>query len=171
VWISFVTFTHGGGSFEQALNWHDGRTISPPVSRARFGDLDLAAGTRRVCRPIRRRARANGFPSAGATFSYRSPWALTVSRNVDLILQRCGHRPLTIARGPEWPYAQLGARFVTWSHRSRVHVRSLRTGHVKVWRVPRGRTGDAVPLLAGQHLLVRVPMKNGKDVVYRGRLP
>ena len=173
-WIAVTVYGHNDPTGDALLlDWRDGRAIRQTTALDRVVDPDAAAGSRPLCRSLRR-------PSRRAPFSYEAPFALTqlgAGAGARLVLERCGGRSRTLTRASQGGVAgELGTRFVAWSDRERVHARSLRSGRELSWPVPAGQTYVLGLAIVGRHLLVTITggpfggPGTGGFTVYRARL-
>jgi hypothetical protein len=175
-WMAYSIARHSSTSLHHLLDWRSGRSIpAPTLGRDRVADLDLAAGSRRVCRTIRRPALRR------QAFVYRSPFALVqhgTTFDSRLDLERCGGASVTLVRTHEVGSiaAALGRRAAAFAGGRQIEARSLATGARKRWRAPLGKAPYALAA-AGRSLLVTVQGGPGGGplglgfTVYRGRLP
>ncbi len=164
-WISFNrNLEPRGGNVPGLLDWRAGRVIRQSTrTRTAAVDLDLPAGSRRVCAALRNRALRL------VPLSYRPPFGIsrrgTLGRR-RLVLERCKGRSITLSKPGKVRAVSFGERVVAWAQGAAIQARVLRSGRQKRWRVPRGKAVLGLAQ-AGPHLLVT--MRGG--TVYRGRTP
>ncbi len=148
-WLAYESHFHSAFVRRYQLQWHEGRRIEPTRSRRAASDLDAVRGSRPLCARVLR-------PAVEAWFSYRPPFAASEDPgDRRLRLRRCGRRAIALIGSDRASGPQLGDRFITWTRRARVYIRSLRSGRTRIWTMPRTSRYTAVlAYQAGRHLLV-----------------